>query len=49
MFDEEANLRANIISRQDLMAAKRAAGRSQDLADIEAIEKAATSQRRKPK
>ncbi|SPF51519.1 hypothetical protein SBA4_4670018 [Candidatus Sulfopaludibacter sp. SbA4] len=47
VFDEQTNLRANFISREDLLAAKRAAGRPQDLADIEAIEKAAKSQ--KPK
>ena len=44
VFDEGTNLRANFISREDLLAAKRAAGRRQDLADIEAIEKAAKSQ-----
>ena len=44
VLDEETNLRANFISREDLLAAKRAAGRPQDLADIEAIEKAAESQ-----
>ena len=44
VFDEETNLRANFISREDLLAAKRAAGRRQDLADVEAIEKAAKSQ-----
>jgi Nucleotidyl transferase of unknown function (DUF2204) len=38
--DEESNLRANFISREDLLAAKRAAGRRQDLADVEAIERA---------
>jgi hypothetical protein len=43
VFDEETNLRANFISRDDLLAAKRAAGRKQDLADIEAIEKAEKS------
>jgi hypothetical protein len=48
VFDEATNLRANFISREDLLAAKRAAGRRQDLADIEAIEKAAASQQRKP-
>ena len=41
VFDEATNLRANFISREDLLAAKRAAGRRQDLADVEAIEKAA--------
>jgi hypothetical protein len=48
VFDEATNLKANFISREDLLAAKRAAGRRQDLADIEAIEKAATSQEPKP-
>lgn len=46
--DEEVNLRANFISRDDLVEAKRAAGRRQDLADIEAIEHAARSQPEKP-
>ena len=46
IFDEEIRLQANVISREDLIAAKRAAGRRQDLADIEAIERAA--RRRKP-
>ena len=46
VFDEETNLRANYISREDLLAAKRAAGRMQDLADVEAIERAAESQRK---
>jgi hypothetical protein len=45
VFDEETNLRAMCISREDLLAAKRAAGRRQDLADVEAIEKAAESRR----
>lgn len=44
VFDEETNLRATCISREDLLTAKRAAGRRQDLADIEAMEKAADSQ-----
>ena len=48
VFDEETNVRANFISREDLLAAKRAAGRRQDLADIEAIEKAGESQQPKP-
>jgi hypothetical protein len=46
VFDEETNLRAGVISRDDLLSAKRAAGRRQDLADVEAIEKAAEA--RKP-
>lgn len=41
VFDRETNLQANFISREDLIRAKRASGRTQDLADIEAIEKAA--------
>ena len=41
VFDAKTNLRAHFISREDLLAAKRAAGRRQDLADIDAIEKAA--------
>ena len=45
VFDEGTNLRAHFISREDLLAAKRAAGRRQDLADIEAIEKAAENSR----
>jgi len=40
VFDEETGLRAPLISREDLLAAKRAAGRQQDLADVEAIENA---------
>lgn len=48
VFDEETNLRAHFISREDLLSAKRAAGRSQDLADVEAIENAAKHQGRKP-
>ena len=35
VFDEGSNLRANFISREDLLAAKRAAGRPQDLADVQ--------------
>ena len=38
--DPEAGLVANFISRDDLIAAKLAAGRGQDLADVEAIRKA---------
>jgi hypothetical protein len=47
VFDAETNLRVNFISREDLLATKRASGKRQDLADIEAIENAATSQRLK--
>jgi hypothetical protein len=48
VFDKETNLRVNFISREDLLTAKRAAGRRQDLADVEAIEKAAKSQQPRP-
>jgi hypothetical protein len=44
VFDKDTNLQVSFISRQDLLAAKRAASRRQDLADIEAIEKAGKSQ-----
>ncbi len=47
VFDRETGLRANFISREDLLAAKRAAGRRQDLADVAAIEKASQSQQPK--
>jgi len=47
VFDEGTNLGANFISREDLLAAKRAAGRRQELADVEAIERAAKSQQPK--
>jgi Nucleotidyl transferase of unknown function (DUF2204) len=47
VLDEETGLRAAVISREDLLIAKQAAGRRQDLADIEAIEKAAQAQRPK--
>jgi hypothetical protein len=42
-------LKANFISREDLIATKLASGRLQDLADVEAIRRAAESLRRKPK
>lgn len=44
-IDPETGLRAFFISRDDLIAAKLAAARPQDLADVEAIRKAAESQR----
>ena len=40
IFDEQRNLPANFLSRNDLLASKRAAGRYQDLADVDAIERA---------
>jgi hypothetical protein len=46
--DHETNLKARFISRQDLIATKRASGRMQDVADIEAIEKAAKAGEQKP-
>jgi hypothetical protein len=41
--DAESGLRANFISSDDLIAAKLASGRPQDLADVDAIRKAAES------
>jgi hypothetical protein len=40
VIDAAIGLKANFISRGDLMAAKRASGRAQDLADVEAMSKA---------
>lgn len=48
VLDEENDLPGAVISREDLLAAKRAAGRQQDLADIEAIEKADEAQKPEP-
>jgi hypothetical protein len=45
VFGEETGLRATCISPEDLLTAKRAAGRRQYLADVEAIEEAAKSLR----
>jgi hypothetical protein len=44
VIDAASGLKANFISRDDLIAAKLAAGRPQDLADVDAIKKAAQSQ-----
>lgn len=41
VVDPTSGLKANFISREDLIAAKLASGRTQDLADVEAIRKAA--------
>ena len=45
VIDAASGLRANFISRDDLIAAKLAAGRPQDLADVDAIKKAGESTR----
>jgi len=43
VIDEETGTTAHFLSRDDLIAAKLASGRRQDLADVEAIQKAAKS------
>jgi hypothetical protein len=48
IVDTASGLKANFISREDLMAAKLASGRPQDLADVSAIQKAIQSQEPKP-
>ena len=40
VVDATSGLKANFISRRDLIAAKQASGRAQDLADVEAMSKA---------
>lgn len=40
VVDEKTGLRATFISADDLIASKQAAGRLQDLADVEAVQKA---------
>ena len=46
VIDQATGTRANFLSRDDLMAAKLASGRPQDLADVSAIQKASESRRR---
>ncbi len=41
IIDPQKGLKASFLSREDLIAAKLAAGRPQDLADVDAIRKAA--------
>ncbi len=48
VLDAATGLKAFFISREDLIAAKLAAGRPQDLADVYAIRKAAESQEPSP-
>jgi hypothetical protein len=48
VIDPASGLKANFISAEDLIASKLAAGRPQDLADVDAIRKAAESQAPKP-
>ena len=48
IVDPASGLTASFIARDDLLAAKRTSGRRQDLADVEAIEKALESQQPKP-
>jgi hypothetical protein len=43
VIDQATGTTANFLSRDDLIAAKLASGRQQDLADVEAIRKAAES------
>lgn len=49
VVDPVSGLKANFISADDLIASKLASGRPQDLADVDAIRKAAESQRRQAK
>jgi hypothetical protein len=48
VIDPESGLTAFFISAEDLVTAKLAAGRPQDLADVDAIRKAAASQKPTP-
>ena len=49
VIDHATGTTANFLSRDDLIAAKLASGRQQDLADVEAIHKAADSRALDPK
>ena len=49
LIDPQSGLTAFFISAEDLITAKLAAGRPQDLADVDAIRKAAESQKRRGK
>ncbi|MGH7103055.1 MAG: DUF6036 family nucleotidyltransferase [Acetobacteraceae bacterium] len=46
--DPATGLKANFISAEDLIPAKLAAGRPQDIADVDAIRKAAADQVSRP-
>ncbi len=48
VIDPASGLKANFISADDLIAAKLAVGRPQDIADVDAIRKAAASQVSRP-
>jgi hypothetical protein len=48
LIDVPSQLKANFLSRDDLIAAKLASARPQDLADVDAIRKAAASQVSRP-
>ena len=48
LIDATSGLKANFISADDLIAAKLASGRLQDLADVDAIRNAAASQVSRP-
>jgi hypothetical protein len=48
VIDAASGLNASIISRADLITAKLAAGRPQDLADVDAIRKAEEAQTKRP-
>ncbi len=49
IVDAHTGLRANFISKADLIAAKIAAARPQDLVDVDAIRRAQRTAKRKPK